>query len=155
MKSTRGDSPPSARARTHTHMHPHVWVGVTRLQNGTHSGFIHLSFFPLLFLPKSPQYTVVYSSCGSFQWWAFILHTKPLGLPGFHVITKDLDKLHHTFNHLVDTFFKRLNSGASPVAQRLSVHVPLRRPGVRGFGSRVWTWHRLARHAVVGIPYIK
>ena len=24
------------------------------------------SFFPLLFLPKSPQYIVVYFSCGSF-----------------------------------------------------------------------------------------
>ena len=28
-------------------------------------------------------------------------------------------------------------------------------PGVHRFGSWVWTWHRLARHAVVGIPRIK
>ena len=28
-------------------------------------------------------------------------------------------------------------------------------PRVRGFGSRVWTWHHLARHAVVGVPHIK
>ena len=29
------------------------------------------------------------------------------------------------------------------------------RPGVCWFGSRVWTWHRLAHHAVVGVPHIK
>ena len=28
-------------------------------------------------------------------------------------------------------------------------------PGVHRFGSRVWTWHPLACHAVVGIPHIK
>ena len=28
-------------------------------------------------------------------------------------------------------------------------------PGFRWFGSRVWTFHRLARHAVVGVPNIK
>ena len=49
--------------------------------------------------------------------------------------------------------WKRLGSG--PVAQRLSVHVPLF--GGLGFTVRipVWTWHRLARHAVVGILHIK
>ena len=30
-----------------------------------------------------------------------------------------------------------------------------RQPRFRWFGSRVWTWHRLARHAVVGVPHIK
>ena len=30
-----------------------------------------------------------------------------------------------------------------------------RRPRVREFGSRVRTWHHLARHAVVGVPHIK
>ena len=44
---------------------------------------------------------------------------------------------------------------ASPVAQRLCAHAPLRRPGVHRFGSRVWTWHRVTSHAVVGIPHIK
>ena len=44
---------------------------------------------------------------------------------------------------------------AGPVAQRLSSHVPLRWPGVHWFRSWVWTWHHLASHAVVGIPYIK
>ena len=41
------------------------------------------------------------------------------------------------------------------MAQWLSAHVPLWRPGVRRFESQVQTWHRLARHAVVGIPHIK
>ena len=45
--------------------------------------------------------------------------------------------------------------GASLVGQRLSSHIPLGQPGVRGFGSRVRTWHRLASHAVVGVPHIK
>ena len=44
---------------------------------------------------------------------------------------------------------------AGPVAQQLSSHVPLQRPGVHRFGSRVRTWHRLASHAVVGVPHIK
>ena len=34
-------------------------------------------------------------------------------------------------------------------------HVPVQWPGVRRFGSRVWTWHGLAGHAVVGVPHIK
>ena len=46
-------------------------------------------------------------------------------------------------------------SGAGPVAQQLSAHILLQRPGVRRFGSRVQTWHRLASHAVTGIPHIK
>ena len=41
------------------------------------------------------------------------------------------------------------------MAQRLSAHVPLRRPGVHRFGSQVRTWHRLARRAVAGIPHRK
>ena len=45
--------------------------------------------------------------------------------------------------------------GAGLVAQRLSAHLLLRRPGVRWFRSWVWIWHHLARHAVVGIPHIK
>ena len=28
-------------------------------------------------------------------------------------------------------------------------------PGVRRFGSRVWTWHHLSSHAVAGVPHIK
>ena len=49
-----------------------------------------------------------------------------------------------------------LKPWAGPVvAQRLSLHVPLRRPGVRQFGSRVRTWHCMARHVVAGIPLIK
>ena len=42
--------------------------------------------------------------------------------------------------------------GAGPVAQWLSAHIPLQRPRVQ---IRVRTWHRLACHAVVGIPHIK
>ena len=45
--------------------------------------------------------------------------------------------------------------GAGPVAQWLSVHVPLRWPRVCWFGSRVRTWHCSSSHAVVGIPHIK
>ena len=44
---------------------------------------------------------------------------------------------------------------AGPVAQQLSSHIPLRQPGVHQFGSRVQIRHRLARHAVVGVPRIK
>ena len=44
---------------------------------------------------------------------------------------------------------------AGPVTQQLSVHIPLSWPGVCRFGSWVWTWHRLANHAVVGVPHIK
>ena len=45
--------------------------------------------------------------------------------------------------------------GAGPVAQWLSAHVLLWRPGVRQFGSWVWTWHCSSSHAVAGIPHIK
>ena len=44
---------------------------------------------------------------------------------------------------------------ASPVAQQLNSHIPLWWPRVGRFGSRVQTWHRLASHAVVGVPHIK
>ena len=42
-----------------------------------------------------------------------------------------------------------------PVAQQLSSHVLLWQPGVHQFRSRVQTWHRMASHAVAGIPHIK
>src|SRR3712207_5611432 len=45
--------------------------------------------------------------------------------------------------------------GVGLVAQRLSVHIQLRRPRVRWFRSQVQTWHCLASHAVVGVPHIK
>ena len=45
--------------------------------------------------------------------------------------------------------------GVSLVVQQLSSHILLWRPRVRWFGSRVQTWHRLASHAVVGVPHIK
>ena len=51
--------------------------------------------------------------------------------------------------------FPKKGGEAGPVAQRLSSHIPLRRPGVRWFRSRVLTWHRLANYAVVGMPHIK
>ena len=44
---------------------------------------------------------------------------------------------------------------ADPVAQWLSAHVLILRPGVRWFGSQVQTWHCLARHAVAVVPHIK
>ena len=50
---------------------------------------------------------------------------------------------------------KNADSWAGPVAQWLSLHVPLRQPRVCPFGSQVWTWHHLANHAVVGVPHIK
>ena len=45
--------------------------------------------------------------------------------------------------------------GASCVVQRLSSHIPLQWPGIHQFRSQVQTWHRLASHAVVGVPHIK
>ena len=51
--------------------------------------------------------------------------------------------------------FKKTGIGAGLVAQRVSVHVPLRQPGVHQFRSWVWTGHPLASHAVVGVPHIK
>ena len=45
--------------------------------------------------------------------------------------------------------------GVGLAVQRLSPHVLLRRPEVRQFGSWVRTWHRLASHAVAGVPHIK
>ena len=50
---------------------------------------------------------------------------------------------------------KKQTGGAGPVAQRLSLHLPLWWPGVHRGRSRLRTWHRLASHAVVGIPHIK
>ena len=50
---------------------------------------------------------------------------------------------------------KRRRPGAGPVAQRWSLSAPIGRPGVRWFGSWVRTWHRLASHAVVGVPHRK
>ena len=46
-------------------------------------------------------------------------------------------------------------SGAGLVAQWLGLHILFRWPEVRWFGSPVQTWHRLAKHAVVGIPHVK
>ena len=51
--------------------------------------------------------------------------------------------------------YQNCKTGAVPVVQQLSAHVPLQQPWVRWFGSRVRTWHRLVRHAVVGVPHIK
>ena len=51
--------------------------------------------------------------------------------------------------------FTNQKQGASPVVQWLSAHILLRRPGVHRPSSRLWTWHRLASHAVAGIPHIK
>ena len=48
-----------------------------------------------------------------------------------------------------------LRTGASPVAQLLSLHIPLQWPRVCWLGSRVRTWHCLSSHAVAGIPHIK
>ena len=41
------------------------------------------------------------------------------------------------------------------MVQQLSAHVPLQPPEVRRFRSRVRTWHRLARHAMIGVPHRK
>ena len=45
--------------------------------------------------------------------------------------------------------------GTGQVAQRLSSHVLLRRPGVHWFRPQMRTWHYMASHAVAGIPRIK
>ena len=50
---------------------------------------------------------------------------------------------------------KQWHVGAGLVAQWLGSRVPLRRPGVRRFGSQVQTWHCLAVCAVVGVPHIE
>ena len=50
-------------------------------------------------------------------------------------------------------FLKTEFDWAGPVAQWLSAHVPIQRPGVRWFRSRVQTWHCLESHAVVGPTY--
>ena len=47
------------------------------------------------------------------------------------------------------------NQGAGLVVQQLSAQVLLLWPRVHWFGSRVRTWHRMASHAVVGVPHIK
>ena len=41
------------------------------------------------------------------------------------------------------------------MAQWLSVHILLWRPGVFWFGSRVRTWHQVTDHTVVGVPHTK
>ena len=40
---------------------------------------------------------------------------------------------------------KKRGRGAGPVEQWLSAHVLLWQPGVRRFGSQMWTWHHLAK----------
>ena len=58
-------------------------------------------------------------------------------------------------HELLASFFKLVHFlEAGLVAQWLSAHIPLRRLGVHWFGSRVQTWHHLARHAVVRVPHI-
>ena len=49
---------------------------------------------------------------------------------------------------------RRGKESASGAAVKFA-HSASRRPGVRQFGSRVRTWHRLTHNAVVGIPRIK
>ena len=55
----------------------------------------------------------------------------------------------------VNGILKKRCLGTGPVAQWLSLHVSLRWPGVRRFGSWVRTWHCFASHAVAGVPHIK
>ena len=57
--------------------------------------------------------------------------------------------------NVVRALSKMSSAGPSLVAQRLNSHIPLPRPGVHWFGSRVRTWYSLASHAVVGVPHIK
>ena len=61
-------------------------------------------------------------------------------------------------NKITDFYFQTTQKSlpvAGPVAQWLGAHIPLWWPGVRRLGFGVWTWHRLASHAVIGIPHIK
>ena len=72
-------------------------------------------------------------------------------LPTSLVATREVSSVKGEYRYL----FYKLVVGAGPVVQWLSAHVLLQRPGVHQFGSRVQTWHHLARHAVIGVPYIK
>ena len=76
-----------------------------------------------------------------------------------HLQTADFFKLLNSNSMPVllkeEVIKKYIYFGAGPVVQRLSAHVPLWQPGVCRFGCWVQTWHRLAHHAVVGIPHIK
>ena len=65
--------------------------------------------------------------------------------------------LQQTFPHChkLGQMSQKITVGAGQVAQLLSSHVPLWRPGVHRFRSRVWTWHCLASHALAGVPHIK
>ena len=80
------------------------------------------------------------------SWWSISCFTKAASKSKLKWLNKKTLKLIHN---------KKYTAGASPVAQRLSAHVPLWRPRVRQFASWVKTWHRLASHAAVGIPQIK
>ena len=69
--------------------------------------------------------------------------------------------LYHIKNYCITTSLtvkstlKIKSIGAVLVAQWLSLHILLQQPGVCRFGSQVQTWHRLASHAVIGVPHIK
>ena len=51
---------------------------------------------------------------------------------------------------------KSINNRGQPSGAAVKfVRSASRRPRFHRFTSRVWTWHRLASHAVVGVPCIK
>lgn len=57
-----------------------------------------------------------------------------------------------TYVYYTLCLFKRRKAGASPVVQQLSLHFPLRWPGLRHLVPWAQTMHHLASHAVAGIP---
>ena len=52
-------------------------------------------------------------------------------------------------------FIQKMDSGAGPVVQWLSLHVPLWGPGFTGSDPRCRHTHHLSSHAVTGVPHIK
>ena len=73
--------------------------------------------------------------------------TQPKTLKGGEVCTR-----HETQNVVKIKTMKRGRPSGAAVKY---AHSTSQQPGVPQFGSRVWTWHHLARHAVVGVPHIK
>ena len=72
-------------------------------------------------------------------------------MPGEYTLGKNEKVFCHS-GHLLKTEDTRGQPSGAAVK---FTNFASQRPGVRRFGSRVQTWHRLAHHAVVGTPRIK
>ena len=56
-------------------------------------------------------------------------------------------KIQKSLSNSISTLLRNPEVGAGPVAEWLSSHALLRRPGFHGFGSWAGTWHRSLGHA--------